>query len=131
MVEADRIQGKGIDAGKKKTHGELAEQWLPARRNLTVKVSGNYRQRLDKQLLPCWGHVRIEKIDVDSVSRWVDWCERERVSPWTIREAFTPMSASFGWALSVRKLDENPLRGLRNLLPTPRGKERNVLEVPK
>jgi integrase len=44
-------------------------------------------------------------------------------------EAFTAMSASFGWAVGVRKLDENPLRGLRGLLPRPpRGKERTVLE---
>ena len=129
LVEADKIQGRGVDSGLKRPYGVLAEEWLRARRNLTPKVRGNYRNRLDRQLLPYWSHVRIEKIDAETVSRWVEWAEKRGFSAWTMLEAFAAMSASFGWAVSVRKLDENPLRGLRQLLPKPpRGTERTVLE---
>jgi len=129
-VEADKIRGKRVDKGEKaQPYSDLAEAWLRARRNLTQKLRGNYRNRLDHQLLPFWGTTRIENVDADSVSRWVEWCEKKGFSAWTALEAFTAMSASFGWAVSVRKLDENPLRGLRQLLPKPpRGTERTVLE---
>ena len=113
-VEADKIRGKAVDKGQRKQpYGTLAKARLRARRNLTPKVRGGYRGRLDRQVLPYWGKVRIENIDADSVSRWVEECEKQGLSEWTILEAFTVMSASFSWAVSVRKLDENPLRGLR------------------
>lgn len=131
-VEADKIRGKRVDRGQRtQPYGHLAEDWFRGHvsTNLTEKVRGSYRNKLDRQLLPFWSHVRVGDIDADSVSRWVEWCGKKAFAEWTTLEAFTAMSASLGWAVKVRKLDENPLRGLRGLLPKPpRGKERTVLE---
>jgi integrase len=129
------------------TFEEAAERYIAAQTTLRPATISTYRTAIRTHLLPAWGRLRLDRIDVDAVARLVERMqtaeyraevERRLSRPargkagyeaWAIRGALVPAGRIFdfarrrlGWAGS------NPVRALdRSERPRLHDKERRIL----
>lgn len=141
-------RGERIAPAFNLTFGEAAEHWIEAQgATLRPATLAAYRSSLDTHLLPAWGRVRLDRIDVDAVARLVERMQTtgyrgevmarlgqrgtadEGYRPWTIRGVLTPAGRIFDFAR--RRLGwagTNPVRDLdRSERPRHDERERRIL----
>lgn len=71
-VKARMGKGERVTPNPSLTFGAAAEQWLAAKSpNLTPKTISAYRYALDGHLLPAFGRMRLDRLDVTDVSKFV------------------------------------------------------------
>jgi integrase len=129
------------------TFAEAAERYMAAQTTLRPATISTYRSALNTHLLPAWGRLRLDRIDVDVVARLVERmqtgeyrAEVERrldrpasgklgYEPWAVRGALVPAGRIFDFAR--RRLSWagiNPVRALdRSERPRLTEKERRIL----
>jgi integrase len=72
-VKSDKGQGKRVAPSPRLTFGEAAERWYESQANkLRPTTRQAYRSSLDAHLLPAWGRIRLDRIDVDVVASLVE-----------------------------------------------------------
>lgn len=152
-VKARMGKGERVAPNPRLTFAEAAERWLTsAEASLRPATINAYRSALTTHLLPAWGRLRLDRIDVDVVASLVErmqtveyrrqvdrrLAEKFKRKPreldsgyaaWSIRGALVPAGRIFdyahrrlGWAGS------NPVRGLdRRERPAHQRKDRRIL----
>lgn len=72
-VKARMGRGERVAPTPQLTFGQAADRWLEAQTpTLRPATQAAYRSSLDTHLLPTWGSVRLDRIDVDAVARLVE-----------------------------------------------------------
>ncbi len=129
------------------TFAEAAERWLKSQTSLRPATRDAYESSLNIHLLPAWGKLRLDRIDVDAVARLIErmqtadyrrMVERRRgrqatakngYKAWTIKGALVPAGRVFDYA--QRRLGwagSNPVRQLdRSERPRQEDRERRIL----
>ncbi len=129
------------------TFADAAERYLAAQTALRPATVATYTTAINTHLLPAWGRLRLDRIDVDAVARLVERMqtveyraevdrrlgrpESRKVGyePWAIRGALVPAGRVFDFAR--RRLSWagiNPVRQLdRSERPRLRDRERRIL----
>lgn len=132
------------------TFAEAAERFMESvDASLRPATRAAYRSSLETHLLPAWGRLRLDRIDVDAVARLIEAMQtvsyraevEARVAkrtrkppttgyaPWTIRAVLVPAGRVFAFAQRrLRWAGSNPVRELeRSELPAHRQDERRIL----
>jgi integrase len=126
---------------------EAAERYMAAQTTLRPATISTYRSALSTHLLPAWGKLRLDRIDVDVVARLVERMQtgeyraeverrldrpasgKDGYEPWAVRGALVPAGRIFDFAR--RRLGWagiNPVRALdRSERPRLTEKERRIL----
>lgn len=142
-------RGERVAPNHRLTFAEAAEEWMSAQgATLRPATRAAYRSALDIHLLPAWGNLRLDRIDVSVIARLIEQMQTteyrravlERTGrrtnridsgyrPWTIRGVLTPAGRVFDFAR--RRLSwagTNPVRELeRNERPAHDPRERRIL----
>ncbi len=140
-------KGERVAPRRNLTFGEAAEAWMSKQgAALRPATQAAYRWALDTHLLPAWGKLRLDRIDVDTVAALVEQMQtaayRSKVqqrlgskpsaraySAWSIRGVLTPAGRVFDFA--KRRMDwagTNPVRELdRGERPKHQQRERRIL----
>lgn len=72
-VKAAKGSGQRVAPMPKLTFAQAAERWLQsARSNLRPATLAAYQSSLDTHLLPAWGKLRLDRIDVDTVATLIE-----------------------------------------------------------
>ncbi len=115
-VKSRMGRGEHVAPRHRLTFAEAAERYMAAQTTLRPATISTYRTALNTHLLPAWGKLRLERIDVDTVARLVERMqtaeyrgdvERRLERPasgkagyaaWAIRGALVPAGRSFDFA---------------------------------
>jgi integrase len=146
-VKADKGQGKRVVPSPKLTFSEAADNWLASvrrvRRGTTVDT---YEASLRTHLLPAWGKLRLDHIDVDKVATLIErmgtaeyrstinrnlgkGAVESGYSPLTVRRTLVAAARVFDFARRrMNWAGGNPVRDLDNSeRPAHEGRERRIL----
>jgi integrase len=95
---------------------DLCDLWFAeiADRGLSPNTIQAYRDRLDKQVLPAMGAMRIQEITVSRVDRLIK-TTKEHHGPGTAKLVRSVVSGIFGLAARHDALDRNPVRDVARL----------------
>ena len=141
-------KGERVVPNPKLTFAEAAEKWLSsAKTSIRPATLAAYTSSLDTHLLPAWGKLRLDQIDVNTVATLVERMQtaeyRREINKrtgktseasdgyktWTIRGALVPAGRIFDFA--KRRLNwagTNPVRELVNgERPKHQEKDRRIL----
>ncbi len=96
---------------KIKTFSEVTEAWyqtvvLPNKRPNTARY---YRTMLDTHLLPHFGRVKLGRIDVGMIERYISKKAKEGVGRVTINKTITTLGTVLIYAIKHRYIDYNPV----------------------
>lgn len=94
------------------TFGDIAERWLDSRIDLKPTTLSNYRQCLDKHVLPQWGARQIASISKPQVESWVKLMAKD-MSPTSIRLPFNVLGAVLKYAVAENRLAKNVCDGVK------------------
>jgi integrase len=121
-------RGERAVAPTKVTFAELAEQWLVSKRHLRPWTRKNYREALDKVLIPRFGHLWLAAISPDRIAALIRDLEREGpsgrpLSSSMIEAYLRPLNGTLTFAVRRGLLAVNPY-GLLTSDDRPRRRER-------
>ncbi|WAL46559.1 phage integrase central domain-containing protein [Rhodococcus pyridinivorans] len=71
-VEVQKLTGSYVppSAGRV-TFGEIAEQWMAAKVNLSTSTAARYRSALDVHILPTFGRVPVARVTRKHLREWI------------------------------------------------------------
>ncbi len=111
--------GKGTYNPEKrtKTFKEVAETWyemivVPNKRPKTVRY---YRNHLDNHLLPFFGDIKINRINVSLIEKYMAKRLSEGVSKATINKTITTLGTVMRYAVKHGLIDRNPVSYVQRL----------------
>ena len=88
---------------------DVAESWYAALRDLAPTTKQAYRDRLDRQVIPSLGGLRVRELSVGTVHRHLREVEL-RHGYGVAKQTRTVLSGLCGWAVRQDALDRNPVR---------------------
>ena len=111
---------------KKATVTELLDEWLDQiRRERTPRTWDSYRQIVNHDLKPAFGHLRLGRLGPEQIARqyrvWLD----AGLSPSTVRRKHAIMSGAFRLADEWGWIDDNPVAKVK--APTVRAEKRQAI----
>jgi integrase len=115
---ASRLQvglsdGVWVDPSKGKALlGPLAEVWFSSLVDLRPTTLANYRQQLDKHVLPTWGNRPLGSIQHVEVQAWVTELYKT-LSESTTRQVFMNLRSILDFAIQNNNLKTNPCDKIR------------------
>ena len=110
LAELEQLRDKGINlTSKQPTVAEFLQHWLativkPHRKPRTYE---SYDQVVRLYLVPELGKVRLDKLTAGIIQRWVNTL-MQRVSAYTVRNAFQRLHAALELAVKWKHLASNP-----------------------
>jgi integrase len=111
-IESGKLEGNYVAPARGRVlFGAYAEQWLAGRVRLKPKTVASYRSLLDRQVLPRWGNVRLDRIAYEDVAAWVAHLSNQR-SASTTRKAYHLLTSVLNQAVKGRRLVLNPAAGV-------------------
>ena len=106
----DRV---GVDAGTDITSEtrvrELAEAWFASLEQQSPTTRQSYRNRVDKQILPALGELRLRELSIGTVDRFLKTVTK-RSGPAMAKMTRSVLSGMCGMAARHDALDRNPVR---------------------
>jgi integrase len=106
----DRV---GVDAGTDLTSQtrvrELAEAWFASLEQQSPTTRQSYRNRVDKQILPALGELRLRELSIGTVDRFLKTVTK-RNGPAMAKMTRSVLSGMCGMAARHDALDRNPVR---------------------
>ncbi len=112
-VEVDKDRGSWSDprAGK-----ITFEKWLPEAWDLSQQVkprtAADRVGRVNKHVLPVFGHMPLDRIDRATVQRWVNQLVASGLAPSTVKKIFETLSAAMRVAVKYNRLTRSPCDGI-------------------
>lgn len=91
---------------------ELAERWFETKAIRKASTRSNYRQALDKHVVPKWGQRKLQSITHDEVQAWISELHGH-LGPSSIRPPFIALSGIFKHAIRSGKATRNPCVGVQ------------------
>lgn len=88
---------------------DIAESWFAAQRDIAPSTKQAYRDRLDRQVIPGLGALRIRELTVGTVHRHLHEVE-QRHGYGVAKMTRTVLSGLCGWAVRQDAIDRNPVR---------------------
>lgn len=89
----------------------IAERWFESKWDRKATTRSNYRQALDKYVLPRWGAREIRGIHHDEVQAWIAVLSRD-LSVASLRPPLGVLSSVCGYAVRTKRIGENPCNGV-------------------
>ena len=112
QVEAQKQRGEWINPELSATRfGDWAQQWFETRSHLKPKTIAGYDSLLRVWILPRFGQVRMDRIDLIAVDTWVAEMRSHGLSASRIRQAHQLLGAILKAAVQNRYLSYNPAAG--------------------
>lgn len=112
QIEAQKQRGEWINPDLSATRfGEWASQWFDTRSHLKPKTVAGYDSLLRVWILPRFGQMRMDRIDLIAVDTWIADMRRQGLSPSRIRQAHQLLGAILKAAVQNRYLSYNPAAG--------------------
>jgi integrase len=105
--------------------GDVAESWWAALTDLAPSTMQGYRDRLDNQVIPGLGGLRIRELSTGTVHRHLREVEL-RNGPSMAKMTRTVLSGLCGWAVRQDAIDRNPVREAGAVRPTTRRPPRSL-----
>lgn len=103
-----RIGGQGELTGDSRVK-DVAESWFAALRDIAPSTKQAYRDRLDRQVIPGLGQLRIRELTVGTLHRHLREVEL-RHGYGTAKQTRTVLSGLCGWAARHDAIERNPVR---------------------
>lgn len=107
----------------------VAEEWFMQLHEIAPTTRQGYRDRLDKQVIPGLGNLRICELTVHIVHRHLRAVEAKH-GPSLAKMTRTVLSGVCGWAAQQGAVDRNPVRDAGRTRVTPR-KAPRALTIPE
>lgn len=86
----------------------FSEQWLRTKANVKPKTLTSYQERLNADILPDLGDVKLADLTPQRIQKWVTGLGK---SPRTVQYAFTLLSQMLKLAVRYKYLSSNPAEG--------------------
>ncbi|PRY16572.1 site-specific recombinase XerC [Kineococcus rhizosphaerae] len=107
------LRGEWLDPKSGKvTVGEYADEWLDSKLHIKQTTRENYRNALDKRIIPTWGAVPLSGVTHEGVSSWVSRMHKGGSAASTIRESFVVLSGVLDLAVRRQRIPNNPAKGV-------------------
>jgi integrase len=90
---------------------DVAEAWF-ASKKIRAKTQLNYRQSLDRVLLPKFGETKIGAVSVDDIAALIRELEQAGKSPSTISNHLKPLAGTLAYAVRRRYISSNQYKAL-------------------
>jgi hypothetical protein len=91
-------------------------------------VEGRCDPLWERNLVPFFGRKRIGHIDSSLIPEWVRWCQKRKVSVWSIDESYTMLRSVLSFAKELGYINDFPFsRATRRLIPRGEPKDRHLL----
>lgn len=94
---------------------DWAAEWMGSR-VVEPRTFGKDQTNLDRHVLPTFGDMRLDQLDVLLIQGWVKRMRTDGLAPATVRSPYLLLSAMLTDAVKVGRLQANPAKGVR--LPT-------------
>lgn len=104
---------------------DVGEAWWAALTNLAPSTMQGYRDRLDNQVIPGLGGLRIRELTTGTIHRHLREVEL-RNGPSMAKMTRTVLSGLCGWAVRQDAIDRNPVREAGTVRPTTRRPPRSL-----
>lgn len=82
--------------------------WLGGKLNLSAKTRREYKARMEKDVIPVLGHLRLENITALHIQNLVAGMQKRGLSPRTLEYTHTILSQSFSFVVRSGLLPRNP-----------------------
>lgn len=126
-VEVEKLTGSYVSPSAGRiTFGEVAEQWIAGKVNLSASTASRYRSALDVHILPEFETKPIADLTRERLRKWVSKMV-ETSSAATVRKNVGVLSQILDQAVQDSRLVSNPAAGLD--LPKLEHEERRYLTV--
>lgn len=115
LREIEEKIDKGIYIAPKKLpyFSVVAEMWLQAKKpNIRHSTYSQYAGHLEKHLKPFLGDIKINRINYDSIEKFISHSLEHGVSIPTLRKILINLGAILTYACRKRYLDYNPVRDI-------------------
>jgi len=107
------------EAASREPFENVAQAWLAmTRRRVKARTADDYDSLLRIHVLPAFGSRRIGSIASREVEEWLGTLADQSLTTKTVRNAYTPLMATFKYALRHHIIRVNPCTGVE--LPTDR-----------
>ncbi len=128
--KARRVLGQSPE-GTRKRFNEVFKEWSDAYVPLNYRSLDGQRGATrygERNLVPFFGRKRIGHVTSSLIPEWVKWCQKRKVSDWSIDESYTVLRSVMSFAKELHYIPEFPFtRATRKLIPKGRTKERHLL----
>ncbi len=113
------------DPSKSKTTlDQLFESWISTS-NRSARTNYDYRQLWDSRIRPTWGHYPVKSIVPTDLAKWFADLQTE-YKPTTVKKILTIFSQVLDWAVADRRIEENPLKRVKEISHGPLVKNRKA-----
>lgn len=121
---------RDLDAGDyiapaKDTVSAFASTWLSTKEDVLPKTRHGYQMRLEGDILPILGNLKLDKVTPMDVQGVIDACIRKGLSPRTVHLTYGVLAQMLEQAISWGIIGKNPAKGVR--LPKIKRREISVL----
>jgi len=124
-VEIAKARGEFVDPSASSiTVADLGPAWLERKKHLKPSAYRALESAWDTHVLPTWGGFQLGKISQTAIQAWTTTLSATR-SATTVSRAYGVLAAILDDAVSDRRLNRNPARGVN--LPRKTGKRRMYL----
>lgn len=89
------------------------KQWLAGKTDIGVKTLNDYTHRLQKDIYPVIGRVRMDKLAPLQVQQMIAGLSARGLSPRTVQYSYTVIKAAFADAVEMGLLAKTPCRGVK------------------
>jgi integrase len=91
------------------TLGDLVDEWWGRESRLAPTTRANYRQNLDRHVLPILGDHRVEELRPRLLGAFFDRLRQQGLSGGTVRKVRTVLSAVMSYAVAMEYAESNPV----------------------
>lgn len=121
---AEFIQGQGKQA-KKTDFKQYAQKWLGTKSEKADNTKRNYKDIIEKQLIPVFGQISIEDITVDTVQNFLD--ENAKYAKATVKLTMVVLKGILDLAIENRIIETNPAKSKTLVIRAVRENKRTAL----
>jgi integrase len=107
------VRGEYIEPGKVPTFAEAAERWFAPKADRRPGYVADMRSRLDKHILPRFGHERLDRITVAAIEKLRDDLRKD-YAPATVRQIVQIMGGTFRAAIRRGECSMNPVERIEH-----------------
>jgi len=121
---AEFMQEQGKQA-KKTDFTQYAQKWLRTKSQKADNTKRNYKDVIEKQLIPAFGQIPIEEITVDTVQAFLD--ENEKYAKATVKLSMVVLKGILDLAIENRVIETNPAKSRTLVIRSVRENKRAAL----
>lgn len=109
-------------AKSKTTLDEIFKSWISVSTR-SARTNYDYQQLWESRIQPTWGHYPVKSIAPTDLAKWFADLQNE-YKPTTVRKILTIFSQVLDWAVTDRRIEENPLKRVKETSRGPLVKNR-------